>query len=201
MSPLPPGAASQRIQQILVGKSAPSPRARKVEKLRAKNPNTKLSHRILWKGLSISVENAAGSIRKKENFSTRMKNDYGYIRGTLAQDKDHIDCYLGSDLDSPVVFIVHQRNARTLEYDEDKVMIGFDSSQAAIYAYLCHFPSDAWFGAVTPMDSDDFAQWCKNPDNRANALVPRAAEKVKLRNRMRGKEESQKRMMLSGLSA
>ncbi len=192
---------SQRIREILAGTPSPSSKARKAERLRAKNPNQKLSHRVLWKGLSISVENAAGSVRKKENFSTRMKNDYGYIRGTLANDKDHIDCYLGSDLDSPVVFIVHQRNARTLEYDEDKVMIGFDSSQAAIYAYLCHFPSDAWFGAVTPMDSDDFAQWCKNPDNRANALVPRASEKVKLQNRKRNLEQRHKRLHRAGLSA
>lgn len=107
-------------------------------------------------GLDISIENPKGSSRKVGDKSFPMHFDYGYIRETRGADKEHIDVYLGPNLDSDRVYIVHQVDPERLAYDEDKVMLGFDSSDQAKAAYLKQYDRPDYFGSMTSMGIEGF---------------------------------------------
>lgn len=113
-------------------------------------------------GLDVSIENPAGSYRRGQDragktWETRMLYDYGYIRGTLGVDGDHVDCYLGPNEDAPMAYIVHQRRYGDWEkFDEDKCMLGFDSQEDAVAAYLKHYDDPRFLGPVTAMPMDEF---------------------------------------------
>lgn len=115
-------------------------------------------------GLPISIENRRGSIRQwtdsatGEEGMTRMVFPYGYFtNGTLGSDGDALDCYVGPNRESRLVVIIHSMKAPTFtEYDEDKVMTGWDSVEEATAAYLKHFDDPRFFGSATVMDIDEF---------------------------------------------
>jgi len=55
-----------------------------------------------------------------------LHDDYGYIEGTVGADGDEVDCYLGPDTQSKVVFVVDQgRLGDSSEFDEHKVFLGY----------------------------------------------------------------------------
>lgn len=113
-------------------------------------------------GLDVSIENPAGSYRRGQDragktWETRMLYDYGYIRGSLGVDGDHVDCYLGPNEDAPMAYIVHQRCYGDWDkFDEDKCMLGFDSQEDAEAAYLKHYDDPRFLGPVTAMPMDEF---------------------------------------------
>lgn len=121
----------------------------------------KLMNRYSYKGLQISIENAKGSTRSwKDDHGnegkTKMTYDYGYIRRTVGNDGDHIDCYIDSKNDSEKVFVIHQMDPETNKFDEDKVMLGFSSASQAKTAYLAHYNSPKFFGSMDEMNIKDF---------------------------------------------
>lgn len=118
-----------------------------------------------WNGLTIAIENPKNSIRSGTDkggkpWSIAMPMDYGYILKTTSEaDGDHIDVFVGPDLDSDFIFIVDQLN-QTDEFDEHKVLIGFDHWDDARRAYLSAYaPGWQGFGAVTAMTLPDFKDW------------------------------------------
>jgi hypothetical protein len=120
-----------------------------------------LDKKFSWNGLLISIENAKGSVRKWEtstdNGSTKMAYDYGYIRRTQGNDGDHIDCYINTqNKQCDTAYIVHQNDPITGKYDEDKVMLGFNSSAEAKAAYLKHYNSPKFFGSIAEMPLEAF---------------------------------------------
>lgn len=123
--------------------------------------NYKKKH-IRFQGLEISIENPRGSVRSGTDrnghaWRTRMRWDYGYIRGSKGVDKDHVDCYVGPNADAAIAYVVHQRKAGDWDhFDEDKVMLGFDSEAAAKAAYLAHYDDSRFLGPVTAMPMDEF---------------------------------------------
>lgn len=128
----------------------------------------KLAGRMRWRGLDISIENAVGGRRQwydphnGESGETVMEYAYGYIRGTEAADGEHVDVYVGPDLDAPEVYVVHQNKAPDFDrYDEDKVMLGFPSADAAKAAYLRHYNDERFYGGMTATDAETFADRCR----------------------------------------
>lgn len=116
-------------------------------------------------GLPVMIENPAGSIRRwsDENDNTtgetRMLFDYGFIDGVCGADGDDVDVYLGPDESAPWVYIVHQTRAPDFEdYDEDKVMLGFASADAARDAYLAQYNDDGFFGGMSMMSMPAFRE-------------------------------------------
>lgn len=112
-------------------------------------------------GINIDIENKAGSTREGTDkdghaWATKMKYDYGYIRGTKGHDKEHIDVYIGPDQESDLVFVVHQNDPVTGAYDEDKVMIGFSSADSAKEAYLSQYDRPGFFGDMAETTIADF---------------------------------------------
>lgn len=133
-----------------------------------KNPvgRRRLHGRMDFRGLSISVENAKSSSRQwynpddGSNGITRMNHPYGYFQGgTLGVDGDAVDVYVGPDKDSDTVFIVHQMKVPDfVDYDEDKVMLGFATEEAAREAYLKHYDNPRFLGSITAMPFDKFKE-------------------------------------------
>lgn len=124
-----------------------------------------LQGRTEFQGLKISIENKKGSERKwydlnnKESGSTKMYCDYGYIRMTEGVDGDHVDVYLGPNENAEFAYVVHQMKAPEFkQYDEDKCMLGFNSSKEAKAAYLKQYNSPKFFGSMTEVSMDKFKE-------------------------------------------
>src|SRR5262245_3259225 len=71
--------------------------------------NYKKGH-VTWQGFEIAIENPKGSIRSGtdrsgKQWSVKMHSDYGYFKGTQGKDKDHVDVFIGPQLDSEIVFV------------------------------------------------------------------------------------------------
>lgn len=100
----------------------------------------KLDGKTVFQGLPISIENKVGSTRSGtkpdgSSWSVVMPFDYGYIRGTVGEDGDHVDCFIGPVADAKFAYVIHQTKQDSDKYDEDKVMLGFKSAEAAKKAY------------------------------------------------------------------
>ena len=128
--------------------------------------------RLKLGGLDISIENPAGSQRKGVSssgkaWSVDMKSHYGYIRGTVGRDKDHIDVFVrpGTEAldDSSPVFVVDQKDPARGRFDEHKVMAGFDNEAQARAAYLENYTAD-WkgLGDISQTTLGDFKTWLKS---------------------------------------
>lgn len=103
-----------------------------------------------FQGLKIDVEARAGETRTGtatdgSPWSTVMLYDYGEIRGTRGSDGDKLDAYIGPNHDSALVVLVNQHDPVTGAYDEQKVMLGFDSEEDAIAAYKAQYPSPGFY--------------------------------------------------------
>lgn len=135
------------------------------------NPNRKkfpFSGTAELQGIKINIENLKGSTRKGvdasgKRWSQKMHYHYGEIvrPDTEGTDGDKLDAYIGPDPSSKKVFIVHQNHpkdhpTKAGEYDEDKVMLGFPSADAAKKAYLSQYNDDSFFRSITEMDIDQF---------------------------------------------
>lgn len=123
----------------------------------------KLHYRTTFQGLPICIENRKGSYRRGTDpngheWKTFMHCAYGYISQTEGPDGDAVDCYIGPNKESQKVFVVHQANpyAGGL-YDEDKVMIGFDSASQAKKAYLKQYDRRDFFQSMDEWNIHDFA--------------------------------------------
>jgi len=116
-----------------------------------------------FQGLDIAIENRKGSKRYwydphgKEQGSTHMHFDYGYIRKTKGTDGDHVDVYLGPNEASDRVFIINQMKKPGFDkFDEQKVMLGFDSAEEAKKAYLKQYDDPRFFGSMKEMTFSEF---------------------------------------------
>jgi len=134
--------------------------------------------KITLNGLGVSIENPKGSLREGTDkdgvkWSQKLGAHYGYIRGTVGADKDHVDAFLtdnASDANAPV-FVVDQVTPGTTKFDEHKVILGAKSEQEAVDTYLSNYEA-GWkgLGSITQMDQATFKEWVKDPKNTARRL-------------------------------
>src|SRR5690606_4212460 len=88
-----------------------------------------------FQGLQISVETPKGGTRRgvrdgKELWRVEnMPAAYGYFKGVpaRAKDKEHVDVYVGDNVQSDRAFIVDQHEIETGAFDEPKVVIGVNT--------------------------------------------------------------------------
>lgn len=125
--------------------------------------NYKKGH-IKINGFDVTIEQPSGSVRSGKDangkeWSQVMNNTYGYIRGTEGVDGDHIDVFLGPDMNSDMVYVVDQVNTDG-SFDEHKVMMGFSSLEDARSAYLSNY-EEGWqgLGNITGVALDEFKKW------------------------------------------
>ncbi len=123
-------------------------------------------------GLDITIENAKGATRSGVDrggkpWSVKMPAHYGYIKGTVGKDKDHVDVYVGPHLKSPRVFVVDQNDAHTGKFDEHKAFVGFASAMQVEKTYAAAFSDGRAkdrLGHVAEMSVDGFKHWLENGD-------------------------------------
>lgn len=131
--------------------------------------NYKKAH-VNIQGLDIAIENPRGSTRSGTDntgkpWSVTMHNHYGYIKRTEGADGDHVDVFIGPNPDSDKVFIVDQVNADG-SFDENKILIGFDSKLKARSGYKSNYSNGWKVGPITSMSMDEFKGWLKNGDTK-----------------------------------
>ncbi len=135
--------------------------------------NYKKGH-IQFAGMDISIENPEGSTRsgvgpdgkKWENLI--QEGHYGYIKGTVGKDKDHIDTFVKTTpREGAPVFVIDQVKPKTGELDEHKVMLGYDTEEEAKQAYLANYEK-GWkgLGAITETTPELFKQWADKGDQK-----------------------------------
>lgn len=137
-------------------------------------------HRI-FQGLPIAIENRAGTYRHWHDADgqcgrTLMKLDYGYIKRTNGTDEDELDVFIGPNDDAELAFVVHQQNPHTGVYDEEKIMLGFGTADAAEAAYREHYDlADNFYLTTSPMGIDQLKRWMAEtkPDQGEMAKGPR----------------------------
>jgi SepF-like predicted cell division protein (DUF552 family) len=128
--------------------------------------NYKMGHvRIM--GMPISIENPKGSYRryKKEDGSigkSRMKSHYGYFTNTTGngKDGDAVDVFIGPNIENcEYVYVVDQNNKQG-DFDESKVMLGFNSTEHAKNSYMANYSAD-WTGfrTITKVPLNVFKKW------------------------------------------
>lgn len=158
--------------------------------------NYKKGH-IKINGFDVTIEQPAGSVRSGKDangkeWSVTMNNTYGYIRGTESVDGDHIDVFLGPDMNSDMVYVVDQVNTDG-SFDEHKVMMGFSSLEDARSAYLSNY-EDGWqgLGNITGVALDEFKKWIDSSKRktkpfseykgikREEEILPRKVKKLSL---------------------
>ena len=117
----------------------------------------------------ITIEQPQGSVRKGtdadgKQWESKMNNTYGYIRGAVGVDGDHIDVFLSNDIDGwngCKVFVVDQYNPDG-SFDEHKVMLGFNDADEAKSDYLANY-ENGWENGrridVTAVNLEDFEKW------------------------------------------
>ena len=142
--------------------------------------NYKKGH-LSFGGYDFTVETPKGTTRSGKDeqgkpWSVTMHDTYGYIKGKIGVDGDHIDMFIndGADLDSfdGNVYVVDQVNPETGEFDEHKVMYGYPSEEAATEAYLANY-SKNWkgLGKVTAVPKATFDKWLESSDRKTKPFA------------------------------
>lgn len=120
----------------------------------------------------ITIEQPQGSVRKGtdadgKQWESKMNNTYGYIRGAVGVDGDHIDVFLSNDIDGwngRRVYVVDQYN-RDGSFDEHKVMLGFNDADEAKNDYLANY-EQGWENSrridITGVNLEDFEKWIES---------------------------------------
>lgn len=136
-------------------------------------------------GLEIFIENPAGSERSGtdpggKKWSIKMVDHYGYVKGSIGKDFDHVDVFINPNMDAAdivkqPVFVVDQVNADG-SFDEHKCVLGYPYIKDAKKAYLANYEK-GWtgLGAITKMSMEDFKIWVMDKKETKKALVLESA--------------------------
>lgn len=127
-------------------------------------------HAILNKssfhGITIVREYSPGETRHGVKYGKKwerlMHNEYGSFPDTKGADGEELDYYMGPNKASMKVFVLNQVRQETGEFDEHKLMLGFDSMEDALAAYLKHYPSGRNVGPIVEKDIEWLKGWMKS---------------------------------------
>lgn len=101
-----------------------------------------------FQGLNVTIENRKGSVRRGVDpsgarWKVTMPADYGYVKGTVGNDGDHVDVYVGPNKDSFMVYVINQKDLMSGRFDEHKCMLGFKKKKDAVKTYVSGFSDNA----------------------------------------------------------
>ena len=147
----------------------------------------------------ITIEQPQGSVRKGtdangKQWESKMNNTYGYIRGAVGVDGDHIDVFLSNDVDGwngRKVFVVDQYNPDG-SFDEHKVMLGFNDADEAKSDYLANYEKGWEDGrriGVTAVNLEDFEKWIASSKRKTKPFAEYAGVKKETVSNAPAKEE------------
>ena len=118
-------------------------------------------------GFDITIETPKGSPRKGVDqggkaWSVTMPAHYGYIKGTVGVDEEHVDVYIGDHPKSDKVFVVDQLNIGDGSFDEHKAILACSDAIEARSLYDAGFSDGKGpdrVGAMTELSVDSFKEW------------------------------------------
>jgi hypothetical protein len=141
---------------------------------------------IDFQGIPVDVENRKGSVRSGKDadghaWRVRMGSHYGEIRstecaGAVGSDDDNLDVYVGDAADSPLVVVIHQHVPRADgtpgAYDEDKVMLGFNTVDEAVAAYVVQYDRPGFYreGDYEVLPIGAFWRWVHDEKKRGRKV-------------------------------
>lgn len=147
--------------------------------------------------LVIEIEYDAGDVRVGYGRDGRewkriMRFAYGSLPGTVGLDGEELDVYLAPRLAdvlaSDWAFVAHQRkitgDGEFGGWDEDKIMLGFNSAHEAREAYLAHYPDPRILGGMTKILIDELAEAIRTGDAGTGAAWDGPAEVQKAKREM-----------------
>ena len=121
-------------------------------------------------GFNIEIETPRGFVRAGVDLDgtewrVLLPHHYGYIKGVLGADGDELDAFVGPAVASRLVTVINQHTRPNGEFDEHKVMFGFNSRKEAIDAYNASY-SEGWDGmeSAHTMKIDEFEAWMASAD-------------------------------------
>jgi hypothetical protein len=86
-----------------------------------------------------------------------MLFDYGYVKGSKGMDGGGVDCFVGPNPNAKMAYVVHLRKQPKFDsYDEDKVMLGFNSKVGAKAAFMKHYDDKRFYGGMDIMPMAEF---------------------------------------------
>ncbi len=159
----------------------------------------------------ITIEQPQGSVRKGtdadgKQWESKMNNTYGYIRGAVGVDGDHIDVFLSNDIDGwngRKVFVVDQYNPDG-SFDEHKVMLGFNDADEAKSDYLANY-ENGWENGrridVTAVNLDDFEKWIASSKRKTKPFGEYSSVKNGVVPSVEGKTDNPRQQKADGKSA
>ena len=159
----------------------------------------------------ITIEQPQGSVRKGtdadgKQWESKMNNTYGYIRGAVGVDGDHIDVFLSNDIDSwngRRVFVVDQYNPDG-SFDEHKVMLGFNDADEAKSDYLANY-ENGWENGrridVTAVNLEDFEKWIASSKRKTKPFGEYSSVKNGVVPSVKGKTDNPRQQKVDGKSA
>lgn len=120
-------------------------------------------------GLDISIETPKGAIRRGtdkngKKWQNKSPADYGYIRNSVSNDGEHVDCYVGPNRNSKRVWVIDQKHHDSGLFDEHKIMLGFKNKGQALATYRKGFSdgkADDRIQAITECTLDELKDWLK----------------------------------------
>ncbi len=157
------------------GETAPSPTNELPEPTDAQIEagNYKKGH-VKYEGLDISIENDAGSVRRKE--WAPLAHHYGDIKLSEGADGDPVDVFINKDNDPSAntpVFPINQINQQTGQYDETKIMLGFATKEEAVQGYLDNYPEGWKTPDIVPeFTTEELKNWLRYGDTKTSWDAP-----------------------------
>jgi hypothetical protein len=75
---------------------------------------------------------------------------------TEGVDGDHVDCFIGPNPDATHAYIINTNDPTVNKFDEQKVMLGWDSPETALVAFIANYSSTTFFRSIESMPMDEF---------------------------------------------
>lgn len=127
--------------------------------------NYRKGHIVDFHGFAIAIENPDGSVRRGVSpdgtpWESVMHGHYGYFKGIIGFDKDHLDINIGPRPDLTTFYVIDQIDPASGRFDEHKVYAGYASIAAAEAAYRSNYQA-GWDGlqAIHSATLDEFRAW------------------------------------------
>lgn len=128
-----------------------------------KTASDKVHKKTEFQGIPVHIDRPKGFLQKFDGknglpaWTRKYKTDYGFIPGTKDKDGEETDVYLGPNKNADKAFIIKQMlNGK---FDENKVMLGFNSEGEARKMFLAHSSpayKDTIIGRIDSVPMDDF---------------------------------------------
>ena len=125
----------------------------------------RMGENVKFRDLEITIETDKGSYRywkdkrTGKTGKTLMRYPYGYIKKTTGMDSEAIDCFVGPNEKAFSVYVIMTNRPPDFKRpDEQKCMLGFDSSRDAKAAFQLHYDDPGFFRDIIPIPYKEFKE-------------------------------------------